>query len=207
MIRITGGQWNGRSLKVPAPPRAASYGAGTRPTQARFRQALFNSIQFRVQDARVLDLFAGSGALGFEALSRGAAQAVFVESARGAVQCIEENRATLGVDAATAVVRSLELPEPTGIKAGTLAATLAKLADGGAFDLILIDPPYAAGWELAILEQAPWEQLLTPGGLICFEWGTKKSQVKELPERVGVLVKVREKIYGESILTTFERES
>jgi hypothetical protein len=58
-----------------------------------------------------------------------------------------------------------------------------------------------------MLEHAPWARMLAPGGVICFEWGAKKSQAHELPERVGPLVKVREKIYGESILTTFEGES
>lgn len=204
MLRITGGRWNGRILKAPH----AGKGEGTRPTQARLRQALFNSIQFRIDGARVLDLFAGSGALGFEALSRGAAHVTFVEGAQSAIKCIEANRAGLAneLEPGAAHVAPMSLSPPLPSARG-LAGQLERLAESGAFDLILIDPPYADGWELPLLEYAPWEKLLTPGGLICFEWGAKKSKARELPDKVGVLVKVREKIYGDSVLTTFERES
>src|SRR4051812_18174623 len=90
MLRITGGEFRGRSLHAPK-------GDHTRPTQSKLRQALFNSLQASLPDARVLDLFAGSGALGFEALSRGAAHVHFIESARPVAKLIEKNGAELRV--------------------------------------------------------------------------------------------------------------
>src|SRR5262245_32005744 len=96
MIRITGGELRGRSLRTPkhserSPDR-------TRPTQAKLRQALFNSLQMHIPEARVLDLFAGSGTLGFEALSRGAESVVFVESSREVCRLIQQNAQELGVE-------------------------------------------------------------------------------------------------------------
>jgi 16S rRNA (guanine966-N2)-methyltransferase len=192
MLRITGGEFRGRSIQAPANDR-------TRPTQAKLRQALFNSLQTVIGDARVLDLFAGSGALGFEALSWGASEAVFVESARSVVSLIEKNAATLGVrDRAKILSDSVESFMVPG--AGRLAAH-------APFDLVLADPPYAGEWEEKLLNQMPWEVLLVPNGHLCIEWGTQKSKVSNLPEVVNReaanLVKVREKNYGDSVLTTY----
>ena len=187
MLRITGGEFRGRLLRTPP-------GAGVvRPTQARLRQALFNSIQSHVPEARVLDLFAGSGSLAFEALSRGAARAVAVESHKGVLAVLERNRADLKVDKR---LRILSAP---------VEKAWARITSEGPYEVILIDPPYADGWEKRILDEAPWRDWVAPGGVVCIEWGTRKSEAKELPETVGdgFLVKMREKIYGESILTTY----
>lgn len=165
----------------------------TRPTQARLRQALFNSLQASIPEARVLDLFAGSGSLGFEALSRGASSVVFVENGRQAVRLIEQNAADLGV---TARIQVLDLD------VGSAARMLLR---HGPFDVVLADPPYADGWETRLLTELPWAELLAPGGVFCLEWGTVKSQVAELPEQAACLAKVREKNYGDSVLTTYER--
>lgn len=167
----------------------------TRPTQARLRQALFNSLQNVVPEARVLDLFAGSGALGFEALSRGAASVVFVETGRQALKLIERNAQELAVSDRVEV-----LSESVDVAWKRLASR------GAAFDVILADPPYAEGWEMRLLNELPWRELLAPGGVFCVEWGTQKSQVSELPERAGNLVKIREKNYGDSVLTTYSAE-
>lgn len=167
----------------------------TRPTQARLRQALFNSLQVAIPDARVLDFFAGSGALGFEALSRGASSVVFSETGRQALKLIERNAEELGV---------AERVEILGDSVDAVWKRLA--AQGVPFDVVLADPPYSEGWELRLLNECPWETLLAPGGYFCLEWGTQKSQVAELPERAGPLVKVREKNYGDSVLTTYQRE-
>ena len=96
-MRIVAGRWGGRRLTTPK-------GLATRPTADRVREALFSILGDRVQDARVLDLFAGSGALGLEALSRGARSATFVESAPAALAALRANLAALGADAE--VVRS-----------------------------------------------------------------------------------------------------
>lgn len=168
-------------------------GLKTRPTQARLRQALFNSIQFEIPEARVLDLFAGSGSLGFEALSRGAASVVFVESARPVCKLIEKNAAELKVS------DRIELVE------GAVLERVERMLQRGPFGIVLADPPYAEGWELKLLRELPWDRLLTPGGHFCLEWGTQKSVVAELPDSIGLLVKVREKNYGDSVLSTYQR--
>ena len=191
MLRLTGGEFKGRLIQTP-PDRPGSN--TVRPTQAKLRQALFNSLQMVIPDARVLDLFAGSGALGFEALSRGAASVVFVEDARSVLKFLERNVTELGVaDRATVI-------------SDTVARAPARVRGMGPFDVVLADPPYAAGWEQKLLDDFPWTELLAPGGTFCIEWGTQKSQVSTLPERAGVLVKVREKNYGDSVLTTYSRQ-
>ncbi len=187
MLRITGGEFRGRLVRTPA-------GAGvTRPTQARLRQALFNSIQSWIPGARVLDLFSGSGALAFEALSRGAAHAVCVENHRQVISVLERNCEDLKLRRR---VRILTLP---------VEQAWSKIVSEGPYDVVLADPPYAAGWERRLLEEAPWKELLSADAVVCLEWGSKKSESKELPDQVdgGFLVKIREKLYAESILTTY----
>jgi 16S rRNA (guanine966-N2)-methyltransferase len=185
MLRITGGEFRGRFIQAPANLK-------TRPTQARLRQALFNSLQHQIADARVLDLFAGSGALGFEALSWGAASVSFVELARPVCQLIEKNADSLGVR------------DRIRVHCASVDSILPDLKREAPYDLVLADPPYAGGWELKLLENLPWGELLRAGGKFCLEWGVQKSRVAELPESAPFLVKVREKNYGDSVLTTYE---
>lgn len=154
------------------------------------RQALFNSVQGRVEGARVLDLFAGSGALGFEALSRGAAHVVFLESDAAAIRCIQKNIQTLGVGD-----RAVLLAEP-------LLRSHSHLKKRGPFDLILADPPYGKEFEGPILTLITEHELLATDGTLCLEWGGKETV---LPDTGPFLVKIREKNYGDSILTTFRR--
>lgn len=192
MLRLTGGEFRGRFIQTPADRPGKNT---VRPTQARLRQALFNSLQTVIPDAKVLDFFAGSGALGFEALSRGAASVVFVEEARSVLKLLERNSAELGVQDRVEIIGD------------SVARADKRLKSHAPFDLILADPPYDAGWELKLLEDLRWDELLVPGGYFCLEWGTQKSQVDTLPERTPFLVKVREKNYGDSVLTTYQRET
>jgi 16S rRNA (guanine966-N2)-methyltransferase len=188
VIRITSGEFRGRNLKTPP-------GASTRPTQARLRQALFNSLQAVLPEASVLDLFAGSGALSFEALSRGAARAVAVESHRTAQELIREN------------ARTLRCPERIRVLGGEVDRLWDSILAAGPFDLVIADPPYSGGHELKLLGIPHWPRLLTEGGIFCLEWGRQKSQVEELPEETPFLVKVREKTYGDSVLSTYRLKS
>jgi 16S rRNA (guanine966-N2)-methyltransferase len=129
-VRVVGGSARGRTLV--APP-----GGRTRPTSDRVREAIFNALRSRdvVEDARVLDLFAGSGALGIEALSQGAARATFVDSDRAARQAARRNLEACGFLDRAAIV------------AAPAERFLARLGDER-FDLAFCDPPYAfAGWE------------------------------------------------------------
>ncbi len=120
-MRVIGGAYGGRELVAPR-------GSGTRPTSDRVREALF-SILGDIEGARVLDLYAGSGALGIEALSRGAAQATLVDSSRGAIEAIRRNLSALGLDAEV-------VKQP--------AARFLERARSHArqYDLIFLDPPY-----------------------------------------------------------------
>lgn len=148
MTRIVAGVAGGRRLAVP--PK------GTRPTSDRVREALFSAVESAVDldGARVLDLYAGSGALGLEALSRGAASATFVESAPAALAVLRKNVATLGL--------------PGKVRAGKVAAVLAA-GSPTPYDLVLADPPYAVedlGQELAALVSGGWVE---PGSLVIIE--------------------------------------
>jgi len=125
MLRIIGGTARGRHFEAPE-------GRDTRPTLDRVRENLFNMLQGRVTDARVLDLFAGSGALSLEALSRGAAFAVLADRDGGAVRTERKNIQSLGFADRTRQIRS-----------SWEQAAAALTAEGERFDLIFLDPPYA----------------------------------------------------------------
>ena len=148
-MRIIAGQWRGRPLE--APP-----GRSTRPTADRTRETLFSMLASRLgsfQDLRVADLFAGSGALGFEALSRGAASATFVEKDAGAAAIIKRNADKLG-----AIDRAKVL--------STSATALPKSAP---FDLIFADPPYEKGSGSAVVCAVENAECLTLGGWLSIE--------------------------------------
>lgn len=175
VTRIVAGVAGGRRLAVP--PK------GTRPTSDRVREALFSAVESAVDlvDARVLDLYAGSGALGLEALSRGAGSAVFVESAAGALAVLRKNVAAVGL--------------PGRVRAGKVAAVLAAGTDTP-FDLVLADPPYAdedLGTELGLLVSAGW---VAPGSLVIVE-RSRRAPVVTWPEPLAAM-KVRH--YGETSL-------
>ena len=146
-LRIVGGVWRSRRLHFPAVPEL-------RPTPDRVRETLFDWLGPWIEGRRVLDLFAGSGALGLEALSRGAAEAVFVEHARPAVTALRTNIEVLGAIGASVV--------------GTDALRfLARARDG--FDLVFIDPPYAGGLARIALERLLSRHLLHVGGRVYLE--------------------------------------
>ena len=148
-MRVIAGRYGGRRLKAPA-------GDATRPTADRVREALFSILGTRVQDARVLDLFAGAGTLGLEALSRGAAAATFVERAPRALAALGDNVAALGADAE--IVRADALRWLRG-------------ASGGArqYDLVFLDPPYRRAAELGEELSVLLPPVLAPGALVIAE--------------------------------------
>ncbi len=148
-MRIIAGQWRGRTLVAPA-------GIATRPTADRVRETLFSMLSSRIgsfDDLAVADLFAGSGALGFEALSRGAASCRFIDSDRAAIAAIRTNVGKLGAEARCEVIPS--------------SAT--RLAPGTAFDLVLADPPYAPGSGKAAVSAVADAEALAPGGWMVVE--------------------------------------
>jgi 16S rRNA (guanine966-N2)-methyltransferase len=140
-VRVLSGRWKGRRLDVPA---------GARPTSGRAREALFDILQEAIPGSRVLDLYAGSGAVGIEALSRGAARAVFVEEDAGEIGA---NLARLPAADGLAVV----------IEGDAVAAAASLARRGERFDLVFADPPYALG---ATALSRSVVALLAPGGTL-----------------------------------------
>jgi 16S rRNA (guanine966-N2)-methyltransferase len=137
-VRIIGGRWRGARLPV-------VHAAGLRPTSDRVRETLFNWLQARLPGARVLDLFAGSGALGLEALSRGASEAILVEREPNAAEQLRANVERLHAGSEAHVIRTDAL--------GLLRTPL-----HGRFDVVFIDPPFDSGdlWRQALALLAPW---------------------------------------------------
>lgn len=139
-------------------------GEATRPTSNRIKETLFNILQPVVQGSRFLDLFAGSGAIGIEALSRGAREAVFVENSRLACACIEDN------------LTRTHLKDRAIVMTADVFAALRRLSAGGRpFDIIFLDPPYDAGYEEEVLRTLAASPLLTPDTLIIAEMRIRKE--------------------------------
>ncbi len=172
------GQWAGRKLDTPA---------GIRPTTQRAREALFSIWQSRVPGARFLDLFCGSGAVGLEALSRGAASAVLVDRDRKALGIAMNNQARLVAEGC--VIRQIDLPQ--GLPRDRA------LAD---FDLIFADPPY---------EFEDWEELLSAAEAHLEgrgKLGVEHASATALPPQVRTLVQVSSRRYGATSLSFYERQ-
>ena len=154
-MRIIAGEWRGRPLQAPA-------GKGTRPTADRTRETLFSILASRLgsfQGLRVADLYAGSGALGLEALSRGAAHATFVENDRQALAAIRANLLALRADGRAEI--------------NPVSAT--KLAPSQPFDLIFADPPYGARSGTKVVEAVEAAGWLAPGGWLAIETEAREA--------------------------------
>lgn len=158
-LRIIGGEWRGRKLRF-------ADGEGLRPTTDRIRETLFNWLQPVIDGARCLDLFAGSGALGLEALSRGAAEVVFVDTNPRAIQALKENLALLDSDRAH-VVKSDALRFLHG--------------QTGGFDIVFLDPPFRRELLQPALRELANGGWLKPGGHIYLELESEQGE-PELPE-------------------------
>ena len=176
-MRIIAGKWRGRTLEAPS-------GLATRPTADRVRETLFSMLASRLgsfEDLRVADLYAGSGALGFEALSRGAGSATFVEHDPQASAIIRRNAVKLGVEPRLLSNSALALPrsEP--------------------FDLIFADPPYAAGSGNALVRSVVHADWLAPGGWLSIE--TSRDEIVETSELEIDVVRVA----GRARLTLLRR--
>ena len=139
-------------------------GTDTRPTQNRIKETLFNIIQGDVPGCRFLDLFAGTGAIGIEALSRGAERAVFVDNSRKAVNCIKENLQHTRLD-----------PQATVIESDAQAAIRRLSLQGQRFGIIFLDPPYDADLEMPVLRALDKAGILAPNGMVIVEMRRKKE--------------------------------
>ena len=164
-LRIVAGKWRSRLLDIADVP-------GLRPTSQRIRETVFNWLAPRLRGARCLDLFAGTGALGLEALSRGARSIVFVEQSRRAAAMLRDNIATL--DATSASVRHMD-----GID-------YVRNAHDGPFDIVFLDPPFDANMLSDVCRLLAEKELLAEEGRVYLE--QERSQAEpELPERWQVL--------------------
>ncbi|MGD9947493.1 MAG: 16S rRNA (guanine(966)-N(2))-methyltransferase RsmD [Desulfobulbus sp.] len=187
-MRITGGSARGRKLR---PPKSDQI----RPTCDRVREALFNILGPRLQDAWVLDCFAGTGAIGIEALSRGADFALFIDQSLEAGRLIEANLRTIIAHPKAAFER-LDLAATT-----TLRPILRHLPPASRFNLIFMDPPYRKDLALRVLTMVNQDDILAPGGLVVAE---EQFQV-ELPPTIGNLEVFDQRRYGETKLWFFKR--
>jgi 16S rRNA (guanine966-N2)-methyltransferase len=178
-VRISGGRLRGRVLRVPR---------DVRPTEGRVREALFSIWREAVEGGRLLDLFAGSGAVALEAASRGALAVLALEKEARTAADLEEAVRRFGEEGVV-TVRRAELPDPLE---GLAAA-------GERFDLVFADPPYRYPDYGALLAAAA--PLLATGGELALEHSTRRQP----PEEVGGLVRVDQRRYGESSLSFYRR--
>lgn len=177
-MRIIAGRAKGRRLLAPA-------GLDVRPTSDRLRETLFNVLGQTVEASRVLDGFAGTGALGLEAWSRGAGAIVFVERAPRALQALAKNIDACGAAEACAIIRG-----------DFLAVRVAP-----PFDLVLLDPPYGIEDLLPVMDRAAG--LVAPAGRIVLEHSRRRAS----PERAGGVMRYRVLIVGDSALSLYARSA
>jgi 16S rRNA (guanine966-N2)-methyltransferase len=186
-MRVIAGEYRSRALTAPRGP-------DTRPTSDRLRETLFNVLAPRISGAVFLDLYAGSGAVGIEALSRGAREAIFVEQAEPALRAIRGNLATL------------QIRGGYGLEPRSVAVALRRLAEARkAADLVFLDPPYAntAEYERALgLLGGECRALLTAGALVIAE----HEKRHDLEERYGTLARYRVLKQGDAALSFYRVE-
>ncbi len=179
-MRIIAGTARGRKISAPE-------GLSTRPTTDRVKEAMFSIVQFELEGRHVLDLFAGSGQLGLEALSRGAAKATFVDSGKDAIRVIRENIRRCGFDAQCNVIQS------------DYKSFLHSTKDS--YDIILLDPPYGENFLENALNLISEIDILRVGGIIICE----KTAEKVLDTQISGLTWQKEYRYGTSSLVLYRK--
>jgi len=180
-MRVITGTARGRRLKE-------LEGMETRPTTDRVKEGLFNIIQFDIEGRKILDLFAGTGQLGIEALSRGAASATFVDQRRDAVAIVRDN------------LKITDLADRARVVNGEAVAFLSAAKEK--YDIIFVDPPYAADlWESALEAISRFDILSNHGIIIC-----ESPLEREMPEMEAPYFLHRTYRYGKIKITTYHRE-
>ena len=179
-MRVITGTAKGRQLKTPK-------GLSTRPTADRVKEGIFSIIQFEVEGRRVLDLFAGSGQLGIEALSRGAARAVFVDQGAEPIALIKENLQKTGLSDRATVVRSDYQSYLSGAREQ--------------FDIVFLDPPYAENFLEIAIKSISEIDILRQGGIIICE----KPAEKDLGDDFSGLIRQKEYRYGKTSVVLYRK--
>jgi 16S rRNA (guanine966-N2)-methyltransferase len=183
-MRITGGERRGKRL-------ASFRGSRIRPTSDKVREAIFNLLGQNMTGFRVLDLFAGTGALGIEALSRGAKEAVFVDHLPEALQLIRKNLALCGYEGRSTFLRK-DLSRGLPVGQGLMQP---------AFDVVFADPPYRKGFLVSVLQGLSGLRLLSPNGAFVAETAREES----LPENAGDLLVAKDRVYGDTRVFIYTR--
>lgn len=181
MLKIIGGYLSGRNiLSVP--------GEETRPPLARVREAVANILQPRLEEAQVLDLFAGTGSYSFELISRGARNAVLIDKNPKAVEVIKKNVARMGLENQVRVIRgdALKVIDQLAIK-------------GQSFDIIIVAPPYFTGLDALSMRKLSQTGLLAPGGIVVLQ----QAMEERLVDAYGVLKSRKTYKYGDTRITTY----
>lgn len=181
MIRILSGSLRGQTIRFKKNPHL-------RPTADKVRRAIFDTVRELVPGSCVLDLFAGTGSLGIEALSLGAARATFVEHERAQAKTLDGNLERLGVAGSADVVCS---------NAFEALETLA--GEGRTFDLFFVDPPYAGGLGLKAVESVSALGLARPGAVLALEYGKRD----DVPPRAGTFELLQKKQYGDTCVAFY----
>ena len=181
-MRVITGTAKGKRLKTPE-------GLRTRPTADRVKEAVFSAVQFEIQNSRFLDLFAGSGQMGIEALSRGASFAVFVDAGREACRLVQENLQLTGFEKVSQVIQS------------DYMAYLERSHER--FDMIFLDPPYAEVFLENSLKKISEIDILTDCGIIICERPADKPLDMDIPG----LRRCKDYRYGKSWITIFRKAS
>jgi 16S rRNA (guanine966-N2)-methyltransferase len=192
-LRIIGGKFKNRLIKTPK-------GLSTRPTSSILRKAVFDICQNEIEGAKFLDLFAGSGAMGIEALSRGAQSSTFIDLDKGALLCIQAN------------VELLNIAKECEIKKGDSLLTLQRFVkEGRSFDIVYIDPPYGQKAEKTplktqVMQIFDLENVLLPNGTLFLE--------EEFPSHFSIeklqlqnLIHINSRRFGKSILHQYRKKS
>lgn len=180
-MRVIAGEMKGRRL-------VASHGAGLRPTSAKVRESVFNILGDRIKDAVFIDLYAGTGAVGIEAMSRGAQTVYFVEASRKSAEAIEETLRGCGCRQRAKIINK----KASDFVKGSLIEAKA--------DIIFLDPPYHTGEMDEILPLLSDGRLLGDGGVVLAERLSKKR----LPEEIGALRLKKSYRYGDTALSLYE---
>ncbi len=184
-MRIVAGIQKGRRLKEPD-------GRDLRPTSARVREALLSILAHRIEGARVLDLYAGTGALGLESLSRGAGQVVFVDNDVASTRILRENIARCGYNNQCMVISQ---------DVETFLTSPPSFGGPPTFDLVFVDPPYHTTDLARLLERLSLRGKIAAQGTIVLEHFFKQT----VPNRTGDLVQTRQSRYGDTMLTFYQR--
>ena len=183
-MRIIAGIYKGRRLRTLS-------GQQLRPTSDRLRETLFNILAPRIEESVFLDAFAGSGAIGIEALSRGAKRAVFIESSRRAIPILEDNIEHCGIEEDGRV-----------IPRDTIASLKFLASNGEQFDIIYVDPPYESGLYDSVMRLISERSLVADDGIVI----TERRKGGVAVQSYGDLRPYREVVQGDSVLTFYSRE-